>query len=149
MGSTFQDIISFAIEWEKDSAKLYEEMGKLGKKPNIKAMFKEFEKEEAKHKEVLERLTPEKLTKAKQKTIIDLKISDYLIDMTFKPDMNYQDTLIIAMKREEKAVKMYSDMLAKIDDPEAQKLIQFLIDEEANHKLRLETEYDENVLVED
>ena len=63
--------------------------------------------------------------------------------------MNYQGINIIAMKREEKAIKMYSDMLAKIDDPEAQKLIQFLIDEEANHKLRLETEYDENVLVED
>jgi rubrerythrin len=146
MGATFQDIISFAIEWEKDSAKLYEEMGKLTKKPNIKAMFNEFEKEETKHREVLERLTPEKLTKVKQKTVIDLKIGDYLIDMTFKPDMNYQDILIIAMKREEKAVKMYSDMLAKIDDPEAQKLIQFLINEEANHKLRLETEYDDNIL---
>ncbi|HGE69624.1 TPA: rubrerythrin [Candidatus Poribacteria bacterium] len=146
MGTTFKDIISFAIEWEKESAKLYEEMGKLAKKPNAKLMFEAFEKEEIKHREILENLSPEKIAKIKPKKAIDLKISDYLIDMTFKPDIEYQDALIIAMKREEKAVKMYTDLLNKIDDPEAQKLIQFLIQEESNHKLRLETEYDDNIL---
>lgn len=146
MGTTFQDIISFAIEWEKESAKLYEEMGKLAIKPNAKLMFKEFEKEEIKHREILENLTPEKIDKINPPQVIDLKISDYLIDMTFKPDIGYQDALIIAMKREEKAVKMYTELLTKVNDPQAQKLIQFLIQEESNHKLRLETEYDDNIL---
>ncbi len=146
MGTTFQDIISFAIEWERESAKLYEEMRNLAKNPNAKLMFEVFEKEEVKHKEILENLTPERIAKIDPQKAIDLKISDYLIDVTFKPDIEYQDALIIAMKREEKAVKMYTDLLAKIDDHEAQKLIQFLIQEESNHKLRLETEYDDNIL---
>ncbi|MGB9597518.1 MAG: ferritin-like domain-containing protein [Candidatus Poribacteria bacterium] len=146
MGTAFQDIISFAIEWEKESAKLYKEMGKLAIKPNAKLMFRAFEEEEIKHREILENLTPEKTAKIKPQKIIDLKISNYLIDMTFKPDIEYQDALIIAMKREEKAVKMYTDLLEKIDDSEVQKLIQFLIQEESNHKLRLETEYDDNIL---
>jgi len=148
MQSKFEDIISFAIQWEEDSANLYKEMGKLAKKPNVIAMFAEFEAEETGHKKILEELSLDKLTDAQPQKVTDLKISDYLIDMTFKPDMDYQDILIIAMKREEKAVKLYTDMLTKVKDSEAQKLIQFLIQEESKHKLRLETEYDENVLVE-
>jgi rubrerythrin len=148
MQSKFEDIISFAIQWEEDSANLYKEMGKLAKKPNVIAMFAEFEAEETGHKKILEELSLDKLTDTQPQKVTDLKISDYLIDMTFKPDMDYQDILIIAMKREEKAIKLYTDMLTKVKDSEAQKLIQFLIQEESKHKLRLETEYDENVLVE-
>ena len=148
MESKYEDIISFAMQWEEDSANLYKEMIKLTKNPNVKAMFEEFEAEEEGHKAIIDKLSKNKLTDLQLQNVTDLKISDYLIDMTFRPDMDYQDILIIAMKREEKAVKMYTDMLAKVKDSEAQKLIQFLIQEEAKHKLRLETEYDENVLAE-
>ncbi|MDQ1328935.1 MAG: hypothetical protein QG641_2221 [Candidatus Poribacteria bacterium] len=148
MESKYEDIISFAMQWEEDSANLYKEMIKLTKNPNVKAMFEEFEAEEEGHKAIIDKLSKNKVTDLQLQNVTDLKISDYLIDMTFRPDMDYQDILIIAMKREEKAVKMYTDMLAKVKDSEAQKLIQFLIQEEAKHKLRLETEYDENVLEE-
>jgi rubrerythrin len=53
------------------------------------------------------------------------------------------------MKREESAVKLYNDMAEKAQTPELQKLLKFMSQEEARHKLRLETEYDENVLRED
>jgi rubrerythrin len=148
MESKYEDIISFAMQWEEDSANLYKEMIKLTKNPNVKAMFEEFEAEEEGHKAIIDKLSKNKVTDLQLQNITDLKISDYLIDMTFRPDMDYQDILIIAMKREEKAVKMYTDMLAKVKNSEAQKLIQFLIQEESKHKLRLETEYDENVLAE-
>ena len=111
-------------------------------------MFEEFEAEEEGHKAIIDKLSKNKVTDLQLQNVTDLKISDYLIDMTFRPDMDYQDILIIAMKREEKAVKMYTDMLARIKDSDAQKLIQFLIQEESKHKLGLETEYDENVLAE-
>jgi len=148
MEPKYEDIISFAMQWEEDSADLYKEMGKLAKKPNVKAMFSEFEAEEVGHKAIIEKISKAKITDLQPEKVTDLRISDYLIDMTFKPDMDYQDILIIAMKREEKAVKMYTDMLTRVKDSEAQKLIQLLIQEESKHKLRLEIEYDENVLAE-
>ena len=52
------------------------------------------------------------------------------------------------MKREEKAQQLYSDMGTRTGDPEIKKLFAMLAQEEAKHKLRLETEYDEYVLVE-
>ena len=53
------------------------------------------------------------------------------------------------MKREESAVNLYKDMASKVADPKINKLLQFMSQEEAKHKLRLETEYDKNVLKED
>ena len=39
MESKYEDIISFAMQWEEDSANLYKEMIKLTKNPNVKAMY--------------------------------------------------------------------------------------------------------------
>jgi rubrerythrin len=55
----------------------------------------------------------------------------------------------MAMKKEESAVKLYNDMAAHVENPKLEKLLKFMAQEEAKHKLRLETEYDENVLGED
>ena len=37
----------------------------------------------------------------------DLKISDYLQDLTFYPTMKYQEVMMLAMKNEEKSMKFY------------------------------------------
>ncbi|MBM3213042.1 hypothetical protein FJZ33_12530 [Candidatus Poribacteria bacterium] len=63
--------------------------------------------------------------------------------------MEYQDILIMAMKREESAVKLYTDLASRVQEPKMNKLLQFMAQEESKHKLRLETEYDKNVLRED
>jgi rubrerythrin len=148
MGTTFDDILVFAIEKEKEAVELYKKMSKLAKKPNVKAMFDEFVDEELTHVKVLEELDLDSLEGSPSGKVTDLKISDYLIDMEFKEDMVYQDALIFAMKREENAVKLYKYMLANAKDPKLIRLLEFMVNEEAKHKLRLETEYDDNVLVE-
>lgn len=50
---------------------------------------------------------------------------------------------MLAMKREEKALALYNEMLVKTENPEAKKLFQMLCQEEAKHKLALETKYDD------
>ncbi len=149
METAFEKIISFAIEKEKEAAELYEKMSGLARKPNAKVMFNELMAEEIKHRESLEGMAEERVPDLPLQKVTDLKISDYLVDVDFKPDMDYQGILIMAMKREESAVKLYNDMAEKAQTPRLQKLLKFMSQEEARHKLRLETEYDENVLRED
>jgi rubrerythrin len=114
-----------------------------------KVMFNELRAEEIKHRESLEGMTEQRVPDLPLQEVTDLKISDYLVEVDLKPDMDYQDILIVAMKREESAVKLYNDMAEKAQTPKLQKLLKFMSQEEARHKLRLETEYDENVLRED
>jgi rubrerythrin len=63
--------------------------------------------------------------------------------------MTFQDLLILAAKREQEAVLLYSGMAESVDDPELKKLFGFLIQQEKSHKLKLEKEYDEHVLEQD
>ncbi len=149
METAFGKIISFAIEKEKEAAELYGEMSSLARKPNAKVMFNELRAEEIKHREFLEGMTEQSVPDLPLQEVTDLKISDYLVDADLKPDMDYQDILIVAMKREESAVKLYNDMAEKAQTSQLQKLLKFMSQEETRHKLRLETEYDENVLRED
>ena len=149
MEAEFGSIIAFAIENEIAAVELYEKMRDMAKKQNAKVMFSELAAEEVKHRKTFEGLSAENMPDVRLKEITDLKISDYLVDVDFKQDMEYQDILIMAMKREESAVKLYNDMAAQVKNPKLGKLLKFMAQEEAKHKLRLETEYDENVLAED
>jgi len=148
MESKFGEILSFAIQKEEEAADFYKELSKRTESPNAKKMFDEFAAEEEKHKEKLSNINEESIVSYSVQSVPDLKISDYLVDVLFKPDTGYQDALIIAMKREEKAHDMYVDMAKKVAGSELEKLLLVLAQEEAKHKLRLEKEYDEYVYTE-
>ena len=148
MWKTFEEVISFAIEKEAGAVALYEAASKMVKRTSAKAMFDEFAAEERKHREILENLEKQDVSEYTLEKIPDMKISDYLHDVEFRPDMDYQDILILAMKREEKSKSLYTHLANITDDPEMKKLFQALVQEEAKHKLKLETEYDEYVMTE-
>jgi rubrerythrin len=76
----------------------------------------------------------------------DLKIGDYLVDVEPTAETSYQEALIIAMKKEKAAFKMYTDLAEAAPDEELRALFLGLAREEANHKLRFEVEYDDNIL---
>jgi rubrerythrin len=79
----------------------------------------------------------------KFKWITDIKRSDYLVDLEYEEGMPYNEILLLAMKREEKALKLYNQFLEQADTEEAKKLFKVLCQEEAKHKLALETIYDD------
>ena len=80
--------------------------------------------------------------------MLDLKIGDYLVDVEPTADMDYQQVLIVAMKKEKAAFRLYSDMAAATNDESLKELLLFLAQEEAKHKLHFEIEYDDVVLKE-
>jgi rubrerythrin len=79
------------------------------------------------------------------KQVTDLKIVDYLVDIMPSPNMDYQEALIIAMKREKASFKLYNDLTAVAGTESLQSLFTALAQEEAKHKLRLETEYEKEI----
>jgi rubrerythrin len=95
---------------------------------------------------MLEKIDTKKIAKVKIEKVPDLKISTYLTDAEFKPDMPYADILRMAIKMEERALKLYNDMNKSNKDENLNKLFTFLANEEAKHKLRLEKVYDDEIL---
>lgn len=142
----FAEILKFAVKREEEAASFYREAGGKALSPSMRQVFMRMAGEEEKHKELLTTLDVGKITDRKVEHVPDLKIADLLVDVDYRSDLTYQETLILAMKREKEAFALYNSVAENTEDEDLRKLFQILAQEEAKHKLRLETEYDEHVL---
>ena len=144
---TPNDILDYAIGKEKEAKQFYldisEEEGLYGNRKT----FLDFAKEEDKHVVMLEKLKAgviaDGIDNYEFKWIKDIKRSDLLLDIEYKQGMNYRDILMLAIKREEKALKLYNDLQVRVEDADHAKIFKILCQEEAKHKLALETMYDD------
>jgi rubrerythrin len=144
--SKFEDVIKFAIEREEDAYEAYGEMIEMAETPGLKEMLTDLQSEEEKHKRLLQDISPSKFEDVETHKVIDLKISDFLSEEPPSSDMTFQDLLILAAKKEQQAVDLYSEMKAAAGTGEMSKLFDFLIEQEKTHKLKLEKEYEKYVL---
>ncbi len=146
MQENFDTIIAFAIEREKEAVAFYID---LQGKTNFfaqKEMLKELESMERGHITILEDIKKRGFGNITSKEVKDLHISDYIVPEEPGKILTYQDIMIIAMKREEASRDLYADLAKRFDGTETGTLFARLSAEEAEHKLRFERIYDEEVL---
>jgi len=141
------DIIDFAISKEIEAAEFYEDTSRLEQFSGKKQMLQEFAAEERKHEALLKDIKTgsigDQLDDYEFKWIVDIKRSDYVVAVEYQPGMAYNELLMLAMKREEAALKLYNELLEHAETADQKKLFKMLCQEEAKHKLALETMYDD------
>ncbi len=146
--NSVDEILDFAIGEEEKAADFYTKLSETSSKPNIKDMFRQFANEEKGHKaKLLAAKQGKQLLKSEQK-ILDLKIGDHLEQVELTPNIDFQDALILAMKAEKNAFRLYNTLAQQAEDPGIKDMLLALANEEAKHKLRFETEYDDLVFTE-
>ncbi|MFA5424215.1 MAG: ferritin family protein [Phycisphaerae bacterium] len=145
------DILDFAIEQEIASQIFYYRLAADSAIPEMRQVFEGFTKEEKGHQARLESMKAKDSLKGaiNPADIQSLGLSDYLVDAEPTPDMEYKDALILAMKKEKAAYRLYTDLAELSDSTDIKDIFLFLAQEEAKHKLRFEVEYDDTVLHED
>ena len=139
-------VLDFAIKNEQAASDFYTDLASKMEKPQMKKIFEGFAAEELGHKAKLESVKGKKKGALSKTKVLDLKIGDYLVEQTPSPNMDYQSALILAMKQEKAAFRLYTDLAASTDDKKVRDLFLGLAQEEAKHKLRFEVEYDEDFL---
>jgi rubrerythrin len=142
----FEEVIQFAIGKEIEAFNFYTSASQVAKYSGAKELFLDLAKQEEGHRKLLENLNMEKIAQARIEKIPNLKISDYMVDAELKPDLSYAEMLRIAMKREERSIKLYEDLRGSNPDENLKKLFTFLVQEESKHKFRLEKIYDDEIL---
>ena len=145
----YEDIIKFAISREEAAIDAYGDMSEKTKTPGLRELLLELQGEEENHKRLLEDISEEQIASFNSEEVIDLKISDFLTEEPPSEDMTFQDLLILAAKKEQEAVELYSKLSDDTDNEDLKKLFDFLITQEKSHKLKLETEYEKHVLEDD
>lgn len=144
---TANDVLDFAIVKEQEAHDFYKQWAPKIKKEWIQDVFNDFAQEEMKHKELLLKAKQGQMLDSSSDAVTDLKIADYLVDLSVVPEMDYQHALIVAMKKEKASYKLYTDLARKAQNADIATTLRALAQEEAKHKLRLETLYDEEILI--
>jgi len=142
---SIHEILDYAIGKEKDAVEFYTDLSHKETFARAKKTFEDFAGEEKKHVELLKNFSKsrETLDQYKFEWIPDMKRSDYMVDVEYDEGMHYLDILRLAMKREEKALKLYNALAEKTEVENLTRVFQMLSQEEAKHKRILETIYDD------
>ena len=144
--NTVDEILEYAIGQEQQAADFYREVSAKAEAAGMKQLLLDFAEEEMRHKAILEAVKSGEHELTPEQEVLDMKISDYLVEVEATDDLNYQDALIIAMKRERAAYRMYTDMASQVPESHLKEVLTGLAKEEAKHKLFFERQYDERVL---
>lgn len=140
------EILDFAIQQEQNAVDFYTALSTNADNQEMKATFIQFAKEEMGHKARLSTIKETGIMEGFREQVADLKISDFVVSTTPAPNMSYEEALVLAMKREKAAFKLYTRLAERTTNSELSQLFQSLAVEESKHKLRFEIEYDEFVL---
>lgn len=140
-----KEIVKQAAQQEDKAYKFYMDALKFVKDAAAQLWLKELAGEELKHKELLQNFDTSKIKKFKPEKIQDLHITEYLVDKDISDVKDFQDVLVVAMKKEQKSYNFYVSMAKSTDNPEMKNLCKILAQEELKHKHKLELYYDDNV----
>jgi len=139
------ELLDMAIYKEIASQALYEAGQSKTQDPGARALLKELAEEETKHSELLKDFKERGLERWgwHHKKVPNLMISEYLTSGESLEGASLQDTLVFAMKHEQQSIEFYLKMMGILRQARAKRLCQRLIHQELEHKLRLETFYDD------
>lgn len=144
-----KEIIKQAAEQEEKAYKFYTDALKFVKDAAARLWIKELAAEELKHKEMLQKFDVSKIRKFKPDKVQDLHIAEYLVDKDVTEIKDFQDVLIVAMKKEQKSYNFYVSMAKSTDNADMKKLCRILAQEELKHKHKIELYYDDIIFKED
>jgi rubrerythrin len=140
---TTEQALDFAIEREKDAQAFYLEWAEKATDPEMTRVFLEFAEQECQHRETLERVRKGgKVFQFKEGLFPSMHLKDFALDACMGPDMTLEDALAVAMKREKASYRTYLELAAATEAGALVDTFLSLAHEEANHRVRLEIEYD-------
>jgi len=143
---TFGRILDFAISEEDKACDFYLRLAQRMKNPWTKKAFEALAREEFKQKERLLKIKRERRVAPTLEKVRDLKVTEYVTaEVHLREDMDAREALVIAIKAKQAAERFYLNLATKAIDRGAREAFLKLAQDEADHRRKLETEYDDRV----
>jgi len=151
MQNELRELLDTALYKEIASQAFYEAGQTRTDDPGAKALMEELAEDERRHADMLRELKEQQWNSSQwhSHAIPNLMISEHLTCGDKLQEASLQGTLLFAMKREQQALEFYSHLMSALRDKEAKLLCQKLVHDELEHKLKLETLYDDLFYQED
>ena len=139
---TARAVLDYAITKEVEAHKRYTEMAGMAEKQATKLLFEQLAEMEAGHRDKLQEMTTKDIADYRLENVPDLLVGEKMGEREFEPCMGFMEALALAIKAEESAVNLYLDAARGIPEGDDKKVFAVLAQEEKEHKLMLETEYE-------
>jgi rubrerythrin len=138
---SIRDILDYVIEQEIEANHFYTKLAPKVTKQEVRAVVEKFALDEYQHKLHLEGIRDGQAEFCDDK-VGDLELAHGLDEVTLHPQMSYKELLAYAIKKEDKAHRLYSQLAQIAKHASVKELFTRLAHEEAQHRLKLELEYD-------
>jgi rubrerythrin len=146
--ASIAEIVAFAIQREIDAADGYAKIANLAATAALRELAEDLRRQEVEHRRLLEGLDGASLAQTGSSYVPDLHIVDDLAAEPLVSDMSIQEMLIFAAKKEAQAIALYESLAGMAGGGEHRKLFLFLAGQEREHKLKIEAEYEKQILPE-
>jgi rubrerythrin len=144
----FSDVIGQAVAFEVEAYEFYDKAIEIVSSEQAKTILRELRAEEESHKlkleDVLSKGPSWAVPVGKSEEVVDLKLGEFVLPSELTSSSDFQDALMIAIKREEASYEFYSKMVGLVS-AEAKPVFEFLANEEAKHKNKVQDIYDQIV----
>lgn len=138
---TVNEVLDFAIAKEIAAHRFYNELAQWAERPEAAQLFEEMAVDELQHRIRLEAIKAGEVT-IKDEEVGSLGIAESIEAGEPKVNLTYAQALVVAMQREKNAFWLYTRLESAAREPDVKDMFSKLAQEEAQHKLQLEIEYD-------
>ena len=142
--SSIEEVLDFAMDRELQSQHFYTTLSKHTSSYRMRLLFIRFAAQEEGHYIKLKRMREDAVPLIPSSTEPwSLDIYDYVTDVVPSGTLDYASALVVAMRAEKTAYRLYMRLSRETSSPDVSLALQMLAQEEANHKLHFELEYED------
>lgn len=139
-------VLGMAIAREIEAHDLYADVARQSDNPAVRELLSQLAEQEARHRELLEGVEPERLARFASDEGEDRRVAEHLAPAQLSPEAGAQQALIYAMQKEQEARRFYTRLALGIPDERLARLFHELALMEGEHKAKLEDLYEEHFL---
>ena len=139
----YKQTLLSAVKNEIEAYEFYKNAAEKTQNKSLKSIFNELAREEMGHKDLLETYAFDELKTIKFGDVKDYKISESVELPKLTTEMKFTDGIVLAMKKEEEAMKMYKNFANACVDASQKEIFLQLAKMEQGHKAKLENIYND------
>jgi rubrerythrin len=136
---TLGAVLAFAVKLEGQGAEFYDKVASLAKDPPASEVFRFLAEAKRKRKKRVERGRREYVNEMLLEPIVGLNTSDYLVETEVSSKNDYDTAWRLATELEKSTQRLYLDAAELITLPQLARVLKKLGQENADHRLRLES----------
>jgi len=142
----FDDVLTFAIEDKTRAYDLYSRFAERVQQPWTRKTFEGLAAEKLEQRKHLEEVKRTGQLLVKPQNVYNLKIADYVTtDVHPGENIDTREALILAIRVERDTLRLYTGLADRAGDAEIQGLFLALAQEQAQHLLKIETQFEDHV----